>query len=794
MKFTFSWLKDYLETDISLDEVATSLTEIGLEVEEITNPKEDLKEFIIAKILSSKKHPDADKLKICEVDIGIETKEVVCGAPNAKEGLTTIYAPIGSVIPKTKMKIKKAKIRGITSYGMLCSGEELNIDNDFDGIIELDDEKPGEKVINVLDNIDPIIEIAITPNRPDCLGVYGIARDLSAKGVGNLKEANIQKVKSSEKNIPVFNESNDKNPYCDIFAGRLIEGIENAESPIWLKNRLENIGLRSINAIVDVTNYLTYDRGRPLHAYNSDKISGKIGAKIAKKGEKIIALDGKEYVLDNQTCVIADEEKTLGIGGIIGGEGFGSEMDTKNIFLESAFFDPIHIARTGRKLNINSDARYRFERGTDPDFVIEGLELATKMIIDICGGKPGKVMVAQKRKIKNNKIKFDPNLIKKISGISISEKEIKKILSSLGFKVDKGFGISIPSWRPDVNQSIDIVEEVIRIYGLNNVVSLPLKNEKQPSKPILTDSQKNINLARRSMASRGLIENISYSFVNSEYTKLFSDDKSAIRLLNPISEDLSDMRTTPLVSLINNYRDNRKRGFNDVGIFEIGPGFTGTKPGNQILIAAGLRTGIYKTTGTERHWQGNEDVDIFDVKADILSYLDLINLQNDLINYEIPGPNWFHPGRSANIISNEKNLLASFGEIHPRILSKLNLPLCVGFELYLENITVNMNNKNIPNEFNFSNLQSVKRDFSFDIPHELNAEIVINAVKSCNESLIEDIKLFDQFILDDGKKSLAIEITIQPKTETLTDDEIDDICKIVINKVERSTGGKLRSQ
>ena len=794
MKFTFSWLKDYLETDVSLEEVATNLTEIGLEVEEITNPKEDLKEFIVAKILSSRKHPDADKLKICEVDIGLETKEVVCGAPNAKEGLTTIYAPIGSVIPKTKMKIKKAKIRGITSYGMLCSGEELNIDNDSYGIIELDDEKPGEKVINVLDNIDPIIEIAITPNRPDCLGVYGIARDLSAKGVGNLKEANIQKIKSSEKNIPVFSESNDKNPYCDIFAGRLIEGIKNAESPIWLKNRLENIGLRSINAIVDVTNYLTYDRGRPLHAYNSDKISGKIGAKIAKKGEKIIALDGKEYALDNQTCVIADEEKTLGIGGIIGGEGFGSEMDTKNIFLESAFFDPIHIARTGRKLNINSDARYRFERGTDPDFVIEGLELATKMIIDICGGKPGKIMVAQKRKIKNNKIKFDPKLIEKISGISISEKEIKNILSSLGFKVDKSFGISIPSWRPDVNQSIDIVEEVIRIYGLNNVVSIPLKNEKQPSKPILTESQKNINLARRSMASRGLIENISYSFVNSEYTKLFSDDKSAIRLLNPISEDLSDMRTTPLVSLINNYRDNRKRGFNDLGIFEIGPGFTGTKPGNQILIAAGLRTGIYKTTGTERHWQGNEDVDIFDVKADILSYLDLINLQNDLINYEIPGPNWFHPGRSANIISNEKNLLASFGEIHPRILSKLNLPLCVGFELYLENITVNINNKNIPNEFNFSNLQSVKRDFSFDISHELNAEIVINAVKSCNESLIEDIKLFDQFILDDGKKSLAIEITIQPKTETLTDDEIDDICKIVINKVEKSTGGKLRSQ
>ncbi len=794
MKFTFSWLKDYLETNMTLNEVASDLTEIGLEVEEITNPKEDLKDFVIAKILSSKKHPDADKLKICEVDIGTGTKEVVCGAPNAKEGLTTIYAPIDSIIPKTKMKIKKAKIRGIISYGMLCSGDELNIDNDIDGIIELDKGKPGEKAINVLDNIDSVIEIAITPNRPDCLGIYGIARDLSAKGSGSLKKSNVQSIKSSERNIPVYSESSEKDPFCPIFTGRLIEGIKNTESPNWLKTRLENIGLRSINAVVDVTNYITYDRGRPLHAYNADKIKGKIGAKIAINGEKILALDGKEYVLDDQTCIIADEEKTLGIGGIIGGEGFGSETDTTNIFLESAYFDPIHIARTGRKLNINSDARYRFERGTDPNFVIEGLELATKMIIDICGGKPGKITVAEKGKLKSNKIKFDPKLIEKISGISISEKEIKKILSSLGFKVDKSFEISIPSWRPDVNQSIDIVEEVIRIYGLNNVVSLPLKNENQPSKPILTHLQKNTNLARRSMASRGLIENISYSFVNSEYTKLFSEDKIAIKLLNPISEDLSDMRTTPLVSLINNYRDNKKRGFHDVGIFEIGPGFIGAKPGNQILIAAGLRTGIYKTTGTERHWQGNDDVDIFDVKADILSYLDLISLPNELINYDIPGPNWYHPGRSANIISDQENLLASFGEIHPRILSKLNLPLCVGFELYLENIILDLNNKNTSNEFNFSNLQSVKRDFSFDIPHEVNAEIIINAVQSCNESLIEDIKLFDQFILDDGKKSLAIEITIQPKTETLTDNKIDDICKIVINKVEKSTGGKLRSQ
>ena len=793
MKFTLSWLKEHLETNSSLDEITKNLTEIGLEVEGIINPEKDLEDFIVGKILTSEKHPNADRLRICKVDIGNETKEVVCGAPNAKEGLLTIYAPLGSIIPKSKMVIQKTKIRDIVSYGMLCSGDELNIDNENEGIIEIKKAKAGDKASKALGDIDPIIEIAITPNRPDCLGVFGIARDLAAKELGKLKTKKINTFKNHEESIPVYTKSSKNNNFCNIFAGRLIQGIENKESPDWLKNRLEKIGLRSINAVVDITNFLTYDRGRPLHAYNSDLISKNIGARLAKVGEKIKALDGKEYILDEQTCVIADNEKALGVGGIIGGEEFGSELETKNIFLESAYFDPIHIARTGRKLNINSDARYRFERGTDPNFVLEGLDIATEMILDICGGKAGKTSVALHEDFKNNEIDFDIKLIEKISGIKISSKDIKKILLSLGFKIDKNFKITVPSWRPDVSLPIDIVEEVIRIYGLNNVESIPLKNSDQPSKAILTNSQKNTNLIRRNLASRGLIENISYSFVSSEFSALSPKGRKPIQLLNPISEDLSDMRTSPLISLISNFRENKNRGFNDIGIYEIGPGFNGPKPGQQTSIAAGLRTGIYKSTGTERHWQGNEKVDVFDIKSDVFSYFDLINITNDLITHAIPGTDWYHPGRSANIVSGKGEVLASFGEIHPKILSKLNIPSCVGFEIYLDEMLKVIDNQNDNKEFTFYNLQAVKRDFSFDIPINMNSSILIDAINSCNIDLIDDIKLFDQFILENSKKSLAVEITIQPKKETLKDNEIDSICEKIIQAIEKATNGKLRS-
>ena len=793
MKFTLSWLKEHIDTSSSLEEITESLTEIGLEVESVINPEKDLKGFVVGKVLSTEKHPDADRLKVCKVDVGDEIKEVICGATNAKEGLLTIYAPIGSTIPKSKMTIRKTKIRGVISHGMLCSGEELNIDNENEGIIEIDEATPGEKASNVIKNIDPIIEIAITPNRSDCLGVYGIARDLAAKGLGKLKTKRTLKIKSNNKKIPVFTKSANENNFCNIFAGRLIENIENKESPNWLKDRIEKIGLRSINAVVDITNFIAYDRGQPLHAYNADLISKSIGARLANQGEKIKALDGKNYVLDQETCVIADNEKALGIAGIIGGDKFGSEIDTKNIFIESAYFDPIHIARSGRKLNINSDARYRFERGTDPNLVMEGLALATEMILNICGGNAGEVCVAQNKNLSKKEIYFDEKLIEKISGIKIPKKVTKDILNSLGFEISNNFTITVPSWRPDVILPIDIVEEVIRIYGLNNVKSTPLKNPDQPSKPILTTTQKNINLIRRNLASRGLIENISYSFVSSKYSDFYPDNSKAIKLLNPISEDLSDLRSSPLVSLIDNFRENKNRGYNDLGIYEIGPGFYGAKPGEQIAIAAGLRTGIYKSTGIERHWQGNENADVFDAKSDILSCFDLIDISDDLFTESIPGPDWYHPGRSGKIINNDKLEIAAYGEIHPKILSKINLPSCIGFEIYIDElikmISCDDNNK----EFTYYNLQSVKRDFSFDVSIDINSSILTNAIKSCNINLITKIKVFDQFILENSKKSLALEITLQPKKETLKDNEIDNICEKIIQAVEKATNGKLRS-
>ena len=415
------------------------------------------------------------------------------------------------------------------------------------------------------------------------------------------------------------------------------------------------------------------------------------------------------------------------------------------------------------------------------------------MILDICGGKANKTSIALHENFKNNEINFDIKLIEKISGIKISSKDIKKILLSLGFEIDKNFKITVPSWRPDVSLPIDIVEEVIRIYGLNNVESIPLKNSDQPSKPILTNSQKNTNLIRRNLASRGLIENISYSFVSSEFSDLSPKGRKPIQLLNPISEDLSDMRTSPLISLISNFRENKNRGFNDIGIYEIGPGFSGPKPGQQNSIAAGLRTGIYKSTGTERHWQGNEKADVFDVKSDVFSYFDLINIPNDSYTYVIPGSDWYHPGRSANIVSGKGGILASFGEIHPKILSKLNIPSCVGFEIYLDEILKIINTQNDNKEFTFYNLQAVKRDFSFDIPMNISSSILIDAINSCKIDLIDDIKLFDQFILENSKKSLAVEVTIQPKKETLKDNEIDSICEKIIKAIEKATSGKLRS-
>ena len=575
MKFTLSWLKQHLETNSDIETILKKLTNIGLEVESSYNPSEALNGFIAAKIISTKPHPDADRLQLCLIDTGTEEIEIVCGAKNAKEGLTTIYAPVGSTIPASGMKLKKAKIRGIESSGMLCSEKELNLGDDSEGITELSDQiSPGTSISKALDINDTYVEIAITPNRPDCLGIRGIARDLAAAGLGELIKEKQIKISTSKENLPVFIDTENNFEGCTIFAGRLIKNITNNQSPDWLVKRLESIGIKSINCLVDITNFINFDRGRPLHVYDANKINNKIGARDAKVGEKILALDGKDYELKPGICVIADNEKVLGIGGIMGGNESGSTIETNDVFIESAYFDPIKTALSGRALNIISDSRYRFERGVDPEYVIEGLNLATQMILDLCGGEAGEISLVDNLKFQPKKIKFDPKLVNKLTGIEIPNDKIVKILESLGFDISNSWNVVVPSWRPDIYGEADLVEEIVRIFGLDNIESEPLLNLNQPTKPILTKKQKQIKMIKRSIASKGLMETISYSFINNKESINFGGGSSSLKIVNPISDELSEMRPTPLASLVSIADENFKKGYTDIGIFEVGPGLS----------------------------------------------------------------------------------------------------------------------------------------------------------------------------------------------------------------------------
>lgn len=793
MKFTLSWLKEYLKTDKDINTILENLTNIGLEVEEYFDQYSVYKDFKVAKIISTKKHPNADRLQLCLVDIGNDKIEVVCGAKNAKEGLTTIYAPVGSTIPDSGFKLKKAKIRGVESLGMLCSKKELRLGEDSEGIAELSDNfRAGKPITDALNLNDIQIEIAITPNRPDCLGVYGIARDLAAAGVGKLIERDKKEISVSGEKFPIFLDYKNQNDACSIFSGRVIKNVKNTKSPEWLINKLEAIGLRSVNCLVDITNYINFDQGRPLHVYDLEKISKKIGARNAKKGEEIQALDGKNYKLDDDICVIADDEKVLGIGGIMGGEYSGSSMDTTEIFLESAYFDPVQIALSGRKLNIMSDSRYRFERGVDPTYVLEGLEYATNLIIELCGGTAEEISVIDNRKFVNKKINFTPELVKKMTGLEIENKIISEILLSLGFKVSNDWELTVPSWRPDVSINEDIVEEVVRVYGLNNIKSEPLFNDQQPSKSILTNKQKNLRLIRRIIASRGLLETISYSFINEQDAIDYGGGINSLKVLNPISEELSDMRPTPLASIINTADENSKRGYGDLGIFELGPGFSGKNADDQIIIASGIRTGSYRLEGYGKDWQGYKNVDVFDAKKDVISVLEELGVNNQKIKIKESAPKYYHPGRSGQILTEKGNIVANFGEIHPKIIKEKDFNIAVGFEIFLDCIDLLQERKSIQTAPNIYNLQPLKRDFSFIVSNEVSAQTIIKAAMNSDNSLIKSVKIFDQF-LNEKNKSIAIEITIQPIDHTLTDHELEEISLKVINSVESATKGKLRS-
>ncbi len=782
MKFTKNWLKDHLKTNKTEAQIIEKLNNTGLEVEKVEPVKNELTDFIIAKIIKAEKHPNADRLKLCHVDIGKkELIKVVCGGPNAKDNLLTIYAPPGSVIPKNKMKLEVSKIRGETSYGMLCSESELNLSNESEGIIELNknyEKKIGKSYFN--NNSENVIELSITPNRPDCLGIRGIARDLSASGFGKLIDnKNIKIKKTGNQTLKVKIEKS-KNQACTIFGSCLIKNIQNQESPEWLKKRIISLGLRPISAVVDITNYVMFDLNRPLHAYDADKINKGIIVRNSKKGENFKALDNKDYKLDEGMCVISDYRGVLGLGGIIGGTRSGTELNTKNILLESAYFDPEITRKTAKKLDLNSDAKFRFERGIDPNSISVGLEKASEMIVKICGGEVSKLDIQSNKKIEIKKISFDPSLATKTIGIKIKTNEVAKILGDLGFKIKKKgkfLIVEVPSWRPDIYGQIDLVEEIIRIKGFDKIQSI--EPEKNRLKPTLDFFQRHFHLAQRAVASKGYLEAITWSFTDDKINNNFRENNKEVKIINPISSDLNVLRSSLYPNLIHFLKKNIDRGFENQSLFEIGPSFIGNKPGQQITVICGIK---------------KEDLtDIYVIKKDVVQTLVELGIGKNETSIDINTPSYYHPGRSGSIITkNDKKLLAYFGEIHPKIIDNT-----YGFEIFLENLVKykSQNKKDKPT-ITFSDYQKSDRDFAFVVQKNFKAQELIEIISNVDNSLIKNVKIFDVYEGENiplDKKSIALKVTIQSDFKTLNEKDLNEVSQKIISNVEEKASAKLRS-
>jgi len=800
MKFTLSWLKDYLDTDATLGEITDALTDVGLELEGVENLGEALSDFSVAYVVSAEQHPNADRLRVCQVETKDGMVQVVCGAPNAKTGMTGIFAPPGTHIPGTGVDLQVGVIRGQESAGMLCSERELMLSDSHDGIIELAEKLPvGTPAADALHLNDPMIDIAITPNRPDALGVYGLARDLAAKGLGKLKPLGIEAVKgtfASPIDVELRFTSGNEDA-CPLFAGRYIKGVKNGPSPEWLQRRLSAIGLRPISALVDITNFLTYAHGRPLHVFDADKVKGTIHARLANEGEKILALDGKEYELDTSMTVIADDNGPEAIGGVIGGEFSGCTSATTNVFIESAFFDPIRTATTGRKLNVMSDARYRFERGIDPEFTPLGVELATNLVMEFCGGEASEMIIAGAIPDHSRSVTLRKSRVKSLAGIDVSEADQKRILEDLGFAVsDSGdaFDCAVPSWRPDIGGEADLVEEITRIVGLDNVPNAPMSRPHAIARPVLTVLQKRTVAARRALAAQGLCEAVTWSFLPEDQAKLFGGGQAELKLANPISSELSDMRPSLLANLITAAGRNMARGFGDVGLFEMGQAYAGDAPEDETVRAAGIRRGNTQ----QRHWAGGlRPVDAYDAKADALAALEAAGAPVNSLQVSDNAPEWFHPGRSGSLQLGPKNQIAHFGELHPRVLLALDVkgPL-VGFEININAIPQPRGSGVTARPaLDVSDFQAVSRDFAFVVDASVEADKLLRAAKGAEKKLIAAVSVFDIFegsALGENKKSLAIEVTLQPETKTLTDEEIDAVSAKIIANVEKATGGVLR--
>lgn len=800
MKFTLSWLKDHLDTDASLDEIVEKLTMIGLEVESVDD-KAVLKPFVIAKVLSAEQHPDADRLRVLSVDTGTgDPVQVVCGAPNARAGLIGAFAAPGTYVPGIDVTLSIGKIRGVESYGMMCSERELELSDEHNGIIELPEDAPvGVSYATWAKLDDAVIEINLTPNRPDATSVHGIARDLAAAGLGTLKNDAVAPVKGEGAcPIKVTIEAPD---LCPGFAVRLVKGVKNGPSPKWMQQRLIAIGLRPINALVDITNYLTFDRGRPLHVYDAKKVVGDIVVRRAHDGETLVALDGRTYTLNSQMCTIADAEGADSIAGVMGGEHTGSDEDTTDVLIESALWEPLNVARTGRALGIITDARYRFERGVDPEFMVPGLDLATQMVLDLCGGTPGEAQVVGYAGHQPKVVTFPFAEVKRLTGIEVSADESRAILTRLGF-TPKGEGevieVTVPSWRPDVDGKADIVEEVMRIHGVDNIAPQPLTSHDAVNGRILTQLQIRTRNARRALAVRGMMEAVTWSFIPAKHAELFGGGATALKLSNPIAADMSDMRPSLLPGLISAAQRNADRGFADVALFEVSGTYEGDTPDKQRRVAGGVRRGTAKLEGQGRHWAGNAaSVNVYDAKADALAALEAAGAPVERLQIEAGGPAWYHPGRSGTIKLGPKVVLGTFGEFHPKTLEALDVsgPLC-GFEVFIDAIPeAKAKPTRTKPKLELSPFQAVRRDFAFVVDKTVEVASLTRAAGSVDKKLITDVRVFDIFegaSVGADKKSVAIEVAIQPLERTLTDEDFEALARKIVDNVAKQTGGVLR--
>ena len=800
MKFTLGWLKDHLDTTATLDDIATALTALGLEVEGVQDRAAIYAPFKVAHVVSAEKHPDADRLRVCIVDTGTEKLQVVCGAPNARAGMRGVFAPAGSFIPGTGVTLKKGNIRGQESNGMLVSEREMGLSDEHDGIIDLPADTPvGTPFADIYGLNDPVIEIALTPDRADCAGVRGIARDLAAAGLGTLRPLDETAVKGafpSPVNVTLKLEGDDRTA-CPLFIGRYIRGVKNGPSPAWLQQRLKAVGLRPISALVDITNYISLDLCRPLHVFDADKLSGDIHVRMARKGETLAALNDKTYELDGFMTAVCDDSGVLGLGGIIGGAATGCADGTTNVYLEVAYFDPPRTARTGRALQIDSDARYRFERGIDPAFTVPAAEIATRMILELCGGEASDTVKAGDVPAWQRPIAFDPALTKKMTGVDLPADRQIAILKTLGFAVD-GDKVIPPSWRGDVEGKADLVEEVVRVHGYDKIPATSLAKDTTVTMPAETASGARGRRARTALAARGLHECVTWSFMPAAQAALFGSNANqngkSLRLLNPISADLDQMRPSILPNLIAAAGRNAARGFADTALFEVGPAFASVKTDGGALVAAGIRHGH----NGPRHWTGpdaHRPVDAFDAKADALAVLAACGLPDGSAQIGRNAPEWYHPGRSGTL-SLGKNVVARFGEIHPAILERMDVKGPVAaFEVMLDLLPQSRKKGTAKALLALPPLQPLSRDFAFLVDDSVEADAIVRAVRHADKALITDVAVFDVYKgkgVEDGKKSVAVAVTLQPREQTLTDADLEGLAKRVTESVAAKTGGVLR--